>query len=154
MMMIDTRFVHMNEVTSVYSTCIQLTKKKPIPFDVPLYRPSLMPTIPTYGCYTCMTGLHRSHLGFHILSGLGEHRIQIAHLFASHVAEEGSASPKCGPWNICLLRQLICRGELHFNVACIPSLGSLNQANMVVRRWRHKGRKSPMANAPSPSEFN
>ena len=123
MMMIDTQFVHVNGVTSVYSTCIQLTelllsyldciafiimgeiiRKKPIPLDV--YRPS--------GAYlTCLWLLHvydwptPNHPGFHILASLGEYRIEIALCYASHVAEEGSASPR--PQNICPLHQFICR---------------------------------------------
>ena len=81
----------MNGVTSVYSTFIQLTKKKPIPFDV--YRPS--------DAYLWLLHVYDlptpNHLGFPILSSLEEYRIQIALSYASHVAEEASASPKRRP---------------------------------------------------------
>ena len=94
MMMIDTRFVQVDGVTSVYSTCIQLTRKKPIPFDV--YQPS-------DAYLACLWLLHvydwptPNHPGFHTLSSLGDYRIEIALSYASHAAEEGSASPKSRP---------------------------------------------------------
>ena len=94
MMMIDTKCVHVNGVTSVYSTCVQLTKRKPIPFDV--YRPS-----DAYLTYLWLLHVYDwptpNHLGFHSLSSLGEYCIDIALSYASHVPEEGSASLNLGP---------------------------------------------------------
>ena len=125
MMTIETKFVHVNGVTSIYSTCVRLTKRKSILFDV--YRPS-------DACLTYLWLLHvydwpsPNHLGFHSLSSLGEYSIDIALSYASHAAEEGSASLKPRPWNICLLHQSICRGAAF-------------QRRMHPQSWKLESRK-------------
>lgn len=128
----------MGSPVSRYSTCIQLTKNKPIPFDV--YRP-----FDAYLTYLWLPHVHDwptpnpPWLSYLLEFG----RIQYTHCtsYASRVAAVGSASPKRRPQNTCLLHQLVCPEELHFNVACTPILGSLNQAKMVVRRRGQQRKK-------------